>query len=169
MEIEHTVPHYNVTAGVVWDRPPSRQARLLIAKRRADDARGGLWEFPGGKQEPRESLQECLARELMEELGIEVEVQEPFITVEHNYRDLSITLHTFHCQIVRGEPRAIACAQCEWVSIDKLADYSFSAADEQVITVLQKTDFSPPLWQEELAHWATTYQGPREIRRGPQP
>jgi len=145
MEIEHTVPHYNVTAGVVWDRPPSRQARLLIAKRRADDARGGLWEFPGGKQEPRESLEECLTRELMEELGIEVEVQEPFITVKHNYRDLSITLYTFHCRIVRGEPRAIACANWRWVAIDELTSYSFSAADEHVVTELQKTDFSPPL------------------------
>ena len=140
MEIEHAVPHYSVTAGVVWDRPPSRQARLLIAKRRADDARGGLWEFPGGKQEPGESLQECLARELMEELGIEVQVQEPFITVEHNYRDLSITLNTFHCRIVRGKPRAIACADWRWVEINELADYVFPAADKRVIAELQKVD-----------------------------
>ena len=140
MEIEHAVPHYNVAAGVVWDRPPSRQARLLIAKRRADDARGGLWEFPGGKQEPRESLQECLARELMEELGIEVEVQEPFITVQHSYQGLHISLHTFHCRIVRGKPRAIACADWRWVAIDELADYVFPAADKRVIAELQKVD-----------------------------
>lgn len=140
METDQAVPHYTVTAGVVWDRSPSPQARVLITKRHSDDARGGLWEFPGGKQEAGESLQECLARELREELKIEVEVQKPFITVEHNYRDLCITLHTFHCHILRGQPRAVACADWRWVAIDELTNYSFSAADEHVVTELQRTD-----------------------------
>jgi len=129
------VPHYTVTAGVVWDRSSSR---VLIAKRRDDDARGGMWEFPGGKREPGESLEGCLTRELREELGIEVEVQAPFITVEHTYPDLRITLHAFHCRILRGQPRAIACQDWRWVKIDELANYTFSAADEHIITKLQK-------------------------------
>ena len=134
MEVDHAVPHYTVTAGVVWDRSSSR---VLITQRRSDDAHGGLWEFPGGKQESGESLEECLARELMEELGIEVEVQEPFITVEHNYPGFHITLHTFHCRILRGQPRAIACAEWSWVKIDELARYPFSAADKKIVTKLQ--------------------------------
>ena len=134
MEVDHAVPHYTVTAGVVWDRSSSR---VLITQRRSDDAHGGLWEFPGGKQEASESLRECLARELMEELGIEVEEQEPFITVEHNYPGFHITLHTFRCRILRGEPRAIACAEWSWVKIDELARYTFSAADKKIVTKLQ--------------------------------
>jgi len=136
MEVDHAVPHYEVTAGVVWDRALSAQACVLITQRRSDDAHGGLWEFPGGKQEPRESLRECLARELREELGIEVEVQEPFITVEQDYESFHITLHTFHCRILRGEPRAIACAQWNWVKITDLSSYTFSAADEHIVAKL---------------------------------
>ena len=141
MEAEHAIPHYEVTAGIVWDRAPSaEEARVLITKRRSDDAHGGLWEFPGGKQESGESLEECLARELREELGIEVVVQEAFITVEHDYSDFRITLHTFHCQIVSGEPKTIACEEFQWVTIDELSKYSFSAADEQIVDELQKAD-----------------------------
>ena len=159
METDQVVPHYTVTAGVVWDRSPSPQARVLIAQRRANDARGGLWEFPGGKQEPGESLQECLARELAEELGIEVEVQEPFITVEHSYPELHITLHAFHCHILRGQPRAIACADWRWVETADLSSYSFSAADEHIVTALRDT-------KEQEQSLAKTRSTPREHRQG---
>ena len=138
MNNKSVVPHYTVTAGVVWDRSSSR---VLITKRRDGDARGGMWEFPGGKREPGESLEGCLTRELREELGIEVEVRDQFITVEHTYPDLRITLHAFHCLIVRGEPRAIACQEWKWVKIDELANYPFSTADEHIVADLQRTDF----------------------------
>ena len=140
MNAEHAVPHHHVAAGLVWDCSPSQQARVLITKRRDNDAHGGLWEFPGGKQEADESLEECLARELGEELGIEVEVQEAFITVEHNYPGFHITLHTFHCRILRGEPRAIACKEWRWAEITDLSSYPFSAADKHIVAELQQTN-----------------------------
>ena len=139
---EHAAPPHHVAAGLVWDRSPSQQARVLITKRRDDDAHGGLWEFPGGGQEAGESLRECLARELDEELGIEVEVQGTFITIEHSYLKFDIILHTFHCQIVRGEPQAIACEEWRWVTIDQLSSYTFSAADRHVVAKLQEADFT---------------------------
>ena len=137
MNEKQAVPHYTVTAGVVWDRASSC---VLITKRREEDVQGGLWEFPGGKQEPGESLQDCLVRELREELAIEVDVSKPFITVEHSYSEFDITLHALHCRILSGEPRAIACQEWKWVRVDELDSYAFSAADERIVTELQRTN-----------------------------
>ena len=69
-----------VAAGLVF-----RDGLLLISQRRPQDHLGGLWEFPGGKREPGESPEDCLRRELMEELGIEVEIKELVETIAHDY------------------------------------------------------------------------------------
>ncbi len=98
------LPHYQVTAGVVWNGA----GQFLIAQRNLESTLGGLWEFPGGKQEPGESLKSCLRRELLEELGIEVSVGALLTVVEHTYAHLRITLHVFHCQLVGGRPQARA-------------------------------------------------------------
>ena len=71
----------------------------------------------------------------------EVAVQEPFIAVEHDYSDFRITLHTFNCQIVSGEPKTIACEDFQWVTVNKLNNYSFSAADERIVTELQRANW----------------------------
>ena len=91
-------PHYDVTAGIIWNA----RGEVLIAQRPLDGLLGGLWEFPGGKQEAGESLPECLQRELREELAIEVEVGELFTTVKHGFTHFKITLHAFECRYVSG-------------------------------------------------------------------
>lgn len=132
-----TIPHIEVAAGLVWDRPrSSRGARLLITKRREDDMLGGLWEFPGGRREDGETLEECLARELAEELGIEVEIEAPFLTVKHAYSHFRITLTTFHCLHTAGEPRAIGCAEWRWAAPRDLDRYAFARADRRIIAAL---------------------------------
>ncbi len=128
------VPHYDVTAAVIW-----RDGCVLIAQRPAAGLLGGLWEFPGGKQEPGETLAECLWREIREELAIDIEVGEPVISVEHGYSHFSITLHAFHCRLRSGEPQAVGCAAWRWVRLAELDRYAFSAADRKVIAAL---DFS---------------------------
>jgi len=127
-------PHYDVTAGLI--RNGNHQ--LLIAKRMDDALLGGLWEFPGGKQEDGESLPECLARELQEELAIQVEVGAFFVKVKHAYTHFKITLHVFECEWLPkgGEPQAIECADWRWVTEDELEQFAFSAADRQVIEEL---------------------------------
>jgi A/G-specific adenine glycosylase len=126
-------PHYDVTAGVIWNE----RGRFLIAQRLPEGLLGGLWEFPGGKQESGESLEDCLQRELAEELGIEVYVGEPLAVVQHAYTHFRITLHAFHCRLTGGQPRALGCAGWEWIELDEVDRFAFSAADRKIIAALQ--------------------------------
>ncbi len=126
-------PHYDVTAGMIWDAA----GRLLIAQRPLDGLLGGLWEFPGGKQEAGESLEDCLRRELREELAIEVDVGEQFAVVHHGFTHFRITLHAFTCTYVSGEPQALGVRAWAWVTPDELDAYSFGKADRQVIDALR--------------------------------
>ena len=126
-------PHYDVAAGMIWNA----RGELLIAQRPLDGLLGGLWEFPGGKQEAGETLPECLKRELREELAIEVEVGELFTRVQHGFTHFRITLHAFTCQHTGGEPQAIGARAWAWVTPDELDRYSFGKADRQVIAALR--------------------------------
>lgn len=124
-------PHYQVAAGLIWKRE-----KLLIAQRPSEGLLGGLWEFPGGKQEEGETLEECLTREIREELSIEIEVGECLCRVEHGYTHFGITLHVFRARYLRGEPQAIGCAAWRWVDPLELGQYAFSRADRRVIEEL---------------------------------
>ncbi|NJL94451.1 MAG: A/G-specific adenine glycosylase [Anaerolineae bacterium] len=128
-------PHYDVTAGLVRDGT----GRLLIARRPEEKLLGGLWEFPGGKQEAGESLEACLARELAEELAIQVAVGPLFIRVKHAYTHFKITLHVFECRYLPegGLPECLACTEWRWVTEHELEAFAFSAADRQVIAELR--------------------------------
>ncbi len=130
------VPHYQVTAGVVW----RDGTEVLIAQRPLDDMLGGMWEFPGGKQKGHESLQDCLKREIREELGIGIEVDEPFLTVKHAYTHFRITLHVFHCRHVSGRPQIIEAADFAWVTLDQLKNYPFPVTDQQIVAALCRSD-----------------------------
>lgn len=128
-----TLPHHQVAVGIIWKR-----GKILIAKRFAKDLLGGMWEFPGGHQEKGESLAQCVARELHEELAITVKVEKEFAVVDHAYSHFSITLHAFHCRWLRGRPRAIGCAAWKWVSPRELSHYAFPAANRRVISELSR-------------------------------
>jgi A/G-specific adenine glycosylase len=127
-------PHYDVTAGVIYDEA----GQLLIAQRPAEGLLGGLWEFPGGKQEPGETLQECLTRELHEELAIRVEIGELLVKVKHAFTHFRITLHAYECRYLSGPPQAIGCADWRWVRLDELEHFAFGNADRQIIAELRK-------------------------------
>ncbi len=128
-----SLPHYDVTAGVIQDGE-----RVLIAQRPPEGMLGGLWEFPGGKVEPGESLEECLRRELREELGIEVEVLEPMMTIRHAYTHMRITLHVFRCRWIGGTPQPIGCSDARWVRVDELDRYPFPNTDRQIVERLKR-------------------------------
>jgi len=132
-----TIPHHQVACGLIRDET----GRLLIAQRPTEGLLGGLWEFPGGKQEPGETLAECLARELREELAIEVQVGEHFISVDHAFTHFKITLHAYECRYIapllpHAEPQTLGCQAWAWASEAELSRYSFGKADRLVIEAL---------------------------------
>jgi len=124
-----------VAAGLVF-----RGGLLLITQRRADDHLGGLWEFPGGKIEPFESPEECVIRELREELAIEVEVIGLTETIVHDYPEKTVALQFFHCRCLRGEAQPLGCQALAWVRREQLSTYSFPAADAQLLARLEHED-----------------------------
>lgn len=126
-------PHYDVAAGIIRDAA----GNILIAQRPMDGLLGGLWEFPGGKQESDETLSECLQRELREELAIEVEVGAFFVAVKHAFTHFKITLHAFECRYVGGEPQKLGVHDWAWVTEDQFDAYSFGKADREVIAALK--------------------------------
>jgi mutator protein MutT len=131
-------PAVEVAAGVIF-----RASRVLIARRRQDDHLGGLWEFPGGKREPSETYQDCLRRELREELGIEVEIGPVLASLTHDYPEKTVHLEFFRCAWLRHEPRALGCAAFAWVDRAGLGQHDFPAADRQLLAKLQNT---PDWW-----------------------
>lgn len=121
-----------VAAGVIV-----QDGRYLITQRFETASLGGLWEFPGGKRHPDESLINCLRRELNEELGIGVDVGEELKAVEYSYGDFTVKLHFYRCTIRQGTPRAIASQAFRWVNLPELSDYAFPEANRAFIRELQ--------------------------------
>ena len=122
----------DVSAGLVF-----RDGKLLITQRRSQDHLGGLWEFPGGKREHGESDEACLRRELREELGIEVEVKELIESLQHDYPGKSVALKFFRCQLLQGEPSALACDSIAWVNSAQLSNFDFPEADQRLLDKLR--------------------------------
>lgn len=112
------------------------EGRLLIARRPPEGLLGGLWEFPGGKLEEGESPEDAIRRELLEEMGVEVEVGERIDRVEHAYSHFRITLHAHHARLVSGTPRASSATAWRWVRPGELDDYAFPAANRRIIEAL---------------------------------
>jgi mutator protein MutT len=120
-----------------------RSGKLLITRRHADAHLGGLWEFPGGKREPDETFEQCLVREIREELGVEISVGKLFVSVSHAYPEKTVHLKFFVCRLERGEPQLLGCEALKWVVKSELEDYKFPAADACLLNKLQN---SPELW-----------------------
>ena len=128
------VPHKIVGAAVILN--PKNQ--ILIAQRNPEGGLlAGLWEFPGGKVAEGESLPECIVRELLEEMGILLEVGPHLVTVHHAYTHFTIELHAYFARIRSGRPRHLDCADHAWVSGNQYDAYPFSKADLEIIQALR--------------------------------
>jgi A/G-specific adenine glycosylase len=118
---------------VIWDG----RERVIVQQRPSHGLLGGLWEFPGGKREAGEALEDTVAREVLEELGLEVEVGDEFATVDHAYSHFRITLHAFHCRYRGGEPEPRASQQVRWVGLGELDALAFPKANKTVLERLK--------------------------------
>ena len=110
---------------------------ILIARRPDHVHKGGLWEFPGGKVEEGESVQVALARELEEELTINVLDAEPLLNVHHAYPEKEVLLDVWRVTEFSGEPRGNEGQLIAWVTVDQLEDYPFPEANQPIIDALK--------------------------------
>jgi 8-oxo-dGTP diphosphatase len=159
--------HLEVAAGVVCDG----KGLVLIAQRPAKAHQGGLWEFPGGKLEAGESVEDALVRELQEEIGIFVQSSEPLISLLHHYPDRTVRLHVREVLAFTGEAKGLEGQPIRWVAPGALDEYAFPDANHAIRTAVQlpKTypilnieDHPPAFLEAILDHWER--QGIRLVR-----
>ncbi len=130
------VPHLTVTAAII-----RRDGQVLLAKRPAGGLLGGLWEFPGGTREESDlDLPACLRREIREELGVDVQVGEPFGTYNHAYTHFKITLHAFLSELAdENEPQPLESEELVWVQTTDLAAFPMGKVDRLIANKLMRT------------------------------
>jgi len=110
-----------------------KDQQVLICQRSANMKLPLKWEFPGGKREEGESLEECLLREVKEEINLEIEIIEPLTKVEYHYPDFSLTLYPYLCKEIGGKLKALEHDQVIWVDQTELFRYDWANADLPVI------------------------------------
>lgn len=110
---------------------------VLIALRPDHVHQGGLWEFPGGKVENAESVEEALKRELLEEVGVTVQAAQPFMRLHYDYGDKSVLLDIWRVNRFSGVPHGREGQPVRWVARDSLANYAFPAANVAIVRALQ--------------------------------
>jgi len=123
-----------VVAAALFDRA----GRVLIAQRPAGKPLAGRWEFPGGKVDTGESERAALARELREELGVEVVAAHPFMRLTHAYTERDVELSLWIVERINGEPRSLDAQALKWVSPAGLAAEDILEADQPFIAALRE-------------------------------
>ena len=127
-----TIPHHTVTAAVIL-----RAGQVLITQRPQHGLLGGLWEFPGGKMEPGEDPVGCLQREICEELGVAIMVDEAFGVYRHAYTHFRVTVHAFRCTLPNGDqPQPLQVSDLRWVHPPDLASFPMGKVDRQIANQL---------------------------------
>ncbi len=123
----------DVVAALIWEGD-----RFLACQRPANKARALLWEFVGGKVEPGETPEEALIRECREELDITVAPGDIFLTVIHEYPDLTVRLTLFNASIAEGTPKALEHNDIRWITVSEIDALEFCPADEEILKKLKQ-------------------------------
>ena len=125
------VKKIEVSAGIIL-----KNKKVYIQQRAKNGLMGGLWEFPGGKRKKDESPEDCLKREIREELGANIANLKKIMTIKHTYTQFRVTLHVFNCCLSSGKLRPNGCEQWKWVPPAKLDKYPFPAANVKIVKYL---------------------------------
>jgi 8-oxo-dGTP diphosphatase len=134
-----SAPLLVVCAALIDDR-----GRVLLARRPAGKPMAGLWEFPGGKLQPDETPEAALARELGEELGIEIALPEPLAFASHAYAAFHVLLLLYLCRQWRGEAVAREGQSLAWIAPESLDAYTMPDADRPLVAALKERLTSRP-------------------------
>lgn len=122
-----------VTAAVII-----KEGKILITQRPKGVHLEGMWEFPGGKKEDSETLEQCMRREIMEELGIKIVIEKKLIEVQHEYETKFVELHFFQCAVIDGSPSPKEGQKMKWVEPETLLNYRFPPPDREIINYIIK-------------------------------
>lgn len=123
----------DVVAALIWEGD-----KFLACQRPANKARGLLWEFVGGKVEPGETPEQALIRECREELDVTVAPRDVFMTVIHEYPDLTVRLILFNAVIAEGTPKLLEHNDLRWITTAQIDELAFCPADEEILKKLKE-------------------------------
>ena len=123
----------DVVAALIWEG-----GKFLACQRPAHKARGLLWEFVGGKVEPGETPEQALIRECREELDVTVVPRDIFMTVIHEYPDLTVRLILFNAVIAEGTPKLLEHNALRWITTAQIDELDFCPADEEILKKLKE-------------------------------
>ncbi|MCW8865987.1 MAG: 8-oxo-dGTP diphosphatase MutT [Colwellia sp.] len=126
----------HVAVGVIVATNEQQQTQYFLTKRLEHSHQGGKWEFPGGKVESNETVAQALARELKEEIAIEVLSCQPLINIKHDYTDKKVLLDVYIVDHYVGEPSAQEGQGQGWFSLTELQKLDFPAANQTIIAEL---------------------------------
>ncbi len=121
------IPHQKIAVGIIW-----KNNKILVSKRKSSAMLGGLWEFPGGKINKNEAPENCVLREIKEELNIDVSVFQKVKTIKHAYSHFTIELTAYHCQYTRGIPKALGCSDFKWILPSQISSLPFPKANHKL-------------------------------------
>jgi len=120
-------PHYKIAVGIIWNK-----GQILISKRRENGLLGGLWEFPGGKIEEGENAENCIIREIKEELGVCVKPTTFLKQIKHAYTHFSITMVAYNCDFLHGYPQPLGCDDWRWIRPEQIKRLPFPKANHKL-------------------------------------
>tara|TARA_Y100001968_G_C19229378_1_gene653694 strand:- start:401 stop:928 length:528 start_codon:yes stop_codon:yes gene_type:complete len=132
--MRRAIPIQKIGIGLVFNK----KGELLIDQRLASSSMGGMWEFPGGKQESNESIENTIEREIIEELGIHVEVGEKLVSFEHSYSHKTLHFVVHMCEWKSGQPKPLSSQKVIWVLPNRLCHFPFPAANTKIISALHE-------------------------------
>ena len=129
-------PHFDVAVAIIFDEA----GRLLVCKRPEEAMLGGLWEFPGGKRNPGETLEAACRRTLQEKWNVAIEMDDLVHRISHAYSHFRITMYAFRATIAAGTPHSLTGRAMKWADSAELRALAFSKTGRRLIEHLEKQE-----------------------------